>query len=156
MLHQACIHVVFRDIRDKNAVNRGFWSKTTVFSLPATKMHGFHTCTYLLQPGSRKQHKYTSIHEYRYWGLRTEDRWLRIEDWGPRTEDWGVRIEKLRIENWELRSEEWGQPHTYWGHLGWPRSPHKFFWSSLAANQLTTTCASLAVTIFLCCLDVEI
>jgi len=30
---------VFRDIPDKNAVNQGFWSKTTVFSLPATKMH---------------------------------------------------------------------------------------------------------------------
>ena len=30
---------VFRDIRDKNAVNQGFWSKTAVFSLPATKMH---------------------------------------------------------------------------------------------------------------------
>ena len=30
---------VFRDIRDKNAVNEGFWSKTAVFSLPATKVH---------------------------------------------------------------------------------------------------------------------
>ena len=29
---------VFRDIRDKNAVNEGFWSKTAVFSLPATKI----------------------------------------------------------------------------------------------------------------------
>ena len=63
-------YVVFRNIRDKNAINQGFWSKTTVFSLPATKMHyllifGFHTYN-LLQPGSRKQHKYTSIHEYRY------------------------------------------------------------------------------------------
>ena len=29
---------VFRDIRDKNAVNQGFWSKTAVFSLPATKV----------------------------------------------------------------------------------------------------------------------
>ena len=25
------VYVVFRDIRDKNAVNQGFWSKTTVF-----------------------------------------------------------------------------------------------------------------------------
>ena len=32
-------YVVFRDIRDKNAVNQGFWSKTTIFSLPATEMH---------------------------------------------------------------------------------------------------------------------
>ena len=29
---------VFRDIRDKNAVNQGFWSKTAVFSLSATKV----------------------------------------------------------------------------------------------------------------------
>ena len=62
---------VFRDIRDKNAVNQGFWSKTTVFSLPATKMHYLlilwlpHLYN-LLQPGSRKQHKYSSIHEYLY------------------------------------------------------------------------------------------
>ena len=32
---------VFRDICDKNAVNQGFWSKTAVFSLLATKMHLF-------------------------------------------------------------------------------------------------------------------
>ena len=60
---------VFRDICDKNAVNEGFWSKTAVFSLPVTKVH----CELifwlphlynLLQPGIRKQHKYTSIHEY--------------------------------------------------------------------------------------------
>ena len=53
---------VFRDIRDKNAVNQGFWSKTAVFSLPATKVdcllifwlpHLYN----LLQPGIRKQHK---------------------------------------------------------------------------------------------------
>ena len=62
---------VFRDIRDKNAVNQGFWSKTAVFSLPATKVdcllifwlpHLYN----LLQPGIRKQHKYTSIHEHLY------------------------------------------------------------------------------------------
>ena len=29
---------VFRDIRDKNSVNQGFWNKTAVFSLPATKV----------------------------------------------------------------------------------------------------------------------
>ena len=58
---------VFRDIRDKNAVNQGFWSKTAVFSLPATKVHCLlifwlpHLYN-LLQPGIRKQHKYTSIH----------------------------------------------------------------------------------------------
>ena len=62
---------VFRDIRDKNAVNQGFWSKTAVFSLPATKVHCFLifwlTHLYnLLQPGIRKQQKYTSIHEYLY------------------------------------------------------------------------------------------
>ena len=62
---------VFRDIRDKNAVNQGFWSKTAVFSLPATKVHCFlifwlpHLYN-LLQPGIRKQQKYTSIHEYLY------------------------------------------------------------------------------------------
>ena len=27
--------------------------------------------------------------------------------------------------------------------LDWPCGPHKFFWSSLTANQLITTCASL-------------
>ena len=62
---------VFRDIRDKNAANQGFWSKTAVFSLPATKVdcllifwlpHLYN----LLQPGIRKQHKYTSIHEHLY------------------------------------------------------------------------------------------
>ena len=62
---------VFRDIRDKNAVNHGFWSKTAVFSLPSTKVHCFlifwlpHLYN-LLQPGIRKQQKYTSIHEYLY------------------------------------------------------------------------------------------
>ena len=93
--------------------NSMFMEQNNGFSLPATKMHGFHT-----------------------------------ENWGPRTEDWGVRIEKLRIENWWVRSEEWGfedwgQPHTNWRHLDWPCGPHKFFWSSLTANQLITTCASL-------------
>ena len=29
----------FCNIRDKNAVNQGFWSKTAVFSLSATKVH---------------------------------------------------------------------------------------------------------------------
>ena len=62
---------VFRDIRDKNAVNQGFWSKTAVFSLPATKVdcllifwlpHLYN----LLQPGIRKQYKYTSMHEHLY------------------------------------------------------------------------------------------
>ena len=62
---------VFRDIRDKNAVNQGFWSKTAVFSLPATKVDCLlifwlpHLYS-LLQPGIRKQHKYTSIHEHLY------------------------------------------------------------------------------------------
>ena len=32
------VYCVFRDIRDKNAVNQGFLSKTAVFSLPATKV----------------------------------------------------------------------------------------------------------------------
>ena len=77
----------------------------------------------LLQPGSRKQHKYTSKHEYRYWALRTEDWELRIEGRGPRTENWGLKIENwgLRIEDWGvrseecwLRSEEWGQLLTFW------------------------------------------
>ena len=93
---------VLCDIRDKNAVNQGFWSKTAVFSLPATKVHCLlifwlpHLYN-LLQPGIRKQHKYTSIH----WGLRSEDRGLRIEDWEVRTEDWG-----LRTEDWGLRIED--------------------------------------------------
>ena len=34
--HVCC---VFRDIRDKYAVTQGFWSKTAVFSLSATKVH---------------------------------------------------------------------------------------------------------------------
>ena len=34
---------VFRDICNKNAVTQCLWSKKNVFSLPATKMHGFHT-----------------------------------------------------------------------------------------------------------------
>ena len=191
---------VFRDIRDKNAVNQGFWSKTAVFSLPATKVHCFlifwlpHLYN-LLQPGIRKQQKYTSIHEYLYLAINkakfalllfqpshcsrvileylripknTKIQGWRIEDWGPRTEDRG------------LRTEDWGQPHSYWGPDVWVKShlsetwvkseskqyqkarirdishfatkvripskshgPHKFFWSSLAANQLTTVCATL-------------
>ena len=59
-------YVVFRDIRDKNAVNQGFWSKTTVFSLPATKMHyllifGFHTCTTYYSLAAESN---TNIHQY--------------------------------------------------------------------------------------------
>ena len=46
-------------------------------------------------------------------------------------------------EEWGVRFEDWGQPHTNWRHLDWPCGPHKFFWSSLTANQLITTCASL-------------
>ena len=71
MLSSKRVCCVFRDIRDKNAVNQGFWSKTAVFSLPATKVHCFlifwlpHLYN-LLQPGIRKQQKYTSIHEYLY------------------------------------------------------------------------------------------
>ena len=75
---------VFRDIRNKNAVNQGFWSETTIFSLPATKMHyllifGFHTCTahYSLAAESN-----TNIHQYVN---------IFIEDWGPRIENWGLR-----------------------------------------------------------------
>ena len=54
--HVCC---VFRNIRDKYAVNQGFWSKTAVFSLSATKVHCLlifwlpHLYS-LLQPGSRK------------------------------------------------------------------------------------------------------
>ena len=116
---------VFRDIRDKNAVNQGFWSKTAVFSLPATKVHCFlifwlpHLYN-LSQPGIRKQQKFTSIHEYLFlankntrmedWGLRIEDQGLRTEDRGPRTEDWGLRTEdrRLRSEDRGVRTEEWG------------------------------------------------
>ena len=72
------------------------------------------------------------------WGLRTKDWRLRIEDRGLRTEDWG-----LKSEDWGLRTEDWGQPQTYWGHPGWPLGPNKFCWSSQAACQLGTTCASL-------------
>ena len=68
---------VFRDIRDKNAVNQGFWSKTTVFSLPATKMHGFHTENW----GPRTED----------WGVRIEK--LRIENWWVTSEEWGLRTE---------------------------------------------------------------
>ena len=46
-------------------------------------------------------------------------------------------------DEWGVRFEDWGQPHTNWRHLDWPCGPHKFFWSSLTANQLITTCASL-------------
>ena len=52
-------------------VNQGFWSKAAVFSLSATKVHCLlifwlpHLYN-LFQPGIRKQHKYTSIHEYFY------------------------------------------------------------------------------------------
>ena len=46
---------VFCDIRDKNAVNQVFWSKTNVFSLPATDIH------YLL------------IERIEDWGLRIEN-----------------------------------------------------------------------------------
>ena len=34
---------VFRDSCNKNAVTQCLWSKKNVLSLPATKMHGFHT-----------------------------------------------------------------------------------------------------------------
>ena len=67
VLYSCRVCCVFRNIRD----NQGFWSKTAVFSLSATKVHCLlifwlpHLYN-LLQPGSRKQHKYTSIHEYRY------------------------------------------------------------------------------------------
>ena len=133
---------VFRDIRDKNAVNQGFWSKTAVFSLPATKVHCFlifwlpHLYN-LLQPGIRKQQKYTSIHEYLYLAINkakfalllfqpshcsrvileylripknTKIQGWRIEDWGLRTEDWGLRTEDRgpRTEDRGLRNEEWG------------------------------------------------
>ena len=156
---------VFRDIRDKNAVNEGFWSKTAVFNLPATKVHCLlifwlpHLYN-LLQPGIRKQHKYTSIH----WGLRSEDRGLRIEKWGPRIEDW-----ELRIEEWGVRTGDSFTPsgssfliphspfHSPQSTLHSPQSsvfmafetkkilknPQKLKKSSLAANQLTTTCATL-------------
>ena len=79
---------VFSDIRDKNAVNQGFWSKTAVFSLPATKVHCFlifwlpHLYN-LLQPGIRKQQKFTSIHEYLSLAIKNK----RMEDYGLRTED---------------------------------------------------------------------
>ena len=39
ILSSKCVCCVFRDIRDKNAVNQGFRSKTAVFSLSATKVH---------------------------------------------------------------------------------------------------------------------
>ena len=107
------------------------------------------------------------------WGLRTEDWGLRIEDWGLRIEDWGLRIEKWgpRIEDWELRIEEWGLgtashllgPPSSWliAHTSslipqssvlslyslWNqkilKNPQKLKKSSLAANQLTTPCATL-------------
>ena len=101
---------VFRDIRDKNAVNQGFWSKTAVFSLPATKVHCLlifrlpHLYN-LLQPGIRKQQKFTSIHEYLYLAinkakfallllsLRTDNQGLRPQDLGPRIEVRGLRSE---------------------------------------------------------------
>ena len=110
--HVCC---VFRDIRDKNAVNQGFWSKTAVFSLPATKVdcllifwlpHLYN----LLQPGIRKQHKCTSILEYLYLainkakfallrGFRTEDQGVRTEDWGLRTEDSLIATEDQRLQS---------------------------------------------------------
>ena len=66
MLSSKRVCCVFRDIRDKNAVNQGFWSKTTVFSLPATKMHyllifGFHTCTTYYSLAAESN---TNIHHY--------------------------------------------------------------------------------------------
>ena len=71
MLSSKRVCYAFCDIRDKNAVNQGFWSKTAVSSLPATKVDcllifWLPPLYNLLQPGIRKQHKYTSIHEYLY------------------------------------------------------------------------------------------
>ena len=40
----------FCDIRDKNAVNQGFWSKTAVFSLPTTKNANFFWASIVLSP----------------------------------------------------------------------------------------------------------
>ena len=72
---------VFRDIRDKNAVNQGFWSKTAVFSLPATKVD----CLLIFWlPHLRSEDRGPRIEERR---PRIEDRELRIEDRGLRTED---------------------------------------------------------------------
>ena len=71
----------------------------------------------LLQPGSRKQHKYTSIHEHLYLAINkakfalllfqpshcsgvvlcTEDRGLRSEDRGLRSEDRGLRLSLIHI-----------------------------------------------------------
>ena len=102
--HVCC---VFRDIRDKYAVNQGFWSKT----LQAFKKWV-------------SASEYQKIQNYKDWGLRIEDwglriedRGLRIEEWGPRIEDWGLRTEDwgLRIEDWGLRIEDWGLRIEDWG-----------------------------------------
>ena len=84
-----CVHTccVFREICNKNTVNQVFWSKTTVFSLPATEMH------YLLIFWEMRNE---------YLGLRSEDRRMRIEDRGSRIDDRGLRI------------EDKGQLHTFW------------------------------------------
>ena len=50
---------------------------------------------------------------------------LRIGDWGPGIEDWG------------LRTKEWGEDSLR------PLGPQKFCWSSQAACQIATVCASL-------------
>ena len=47
-----------------------------------------------------------------------------------------LRIGSKFSQNLGLRTEDWG-------HLGRPLGPHKFCWSSPAACQLATTCASL-------------
>ena len=66
--HVCC---VFRDIRDKYAVNQGFWSKTAVFSLSATKVH----CLLIFW----LPHLYNLLQPEDP-GVRTEDRGLRTED----------------------------------------------------------------------------
>ena len=111
MLSSKHVCCVFRDIRDKYAVNQGFWSKT----LQAFKKWV-------------SASEYQKIQNYKDWGLRIEVWGLRTEDWGVRTEDWGLRIEDwglrtedwgLRIENWGLRIEEWGVRSEEWGSEDW-------------------------------------
>ena len=102
-----------------NAVNQVFWSKTTVFSLPATEIQFMLMLVStlvqnLLQPGSRKQHIYTWNEDRR---LRTPHWGVRTMDWGLRTVEWGLRIvdRGLSIEDWWVRTIDWGLRTVEWG-----------------------------------------
>ena len=86
--------------------------------------------------------------------MRTEDWGLRTEDWGQPHSYWGpdVWVKSYLSETWvkseskqyqKARIRDISHFATKVRIPSKSHGPHKFFWSSLAANQLTTVCATL-------------